>query len=204
MTLSGRTAFLFHSVILHAFCCHFHYRALVIDIFDTYRSFFIRNCCDITCAYIIMLSAISVLFSLLCMQIDINKFVSGIQSMSLIPTILRLIHSILYTRLSISVDSGNLWVCPSMTLKCPFPSGNPDPHLMHGSWGCTSSLLKRHVDRFSRFSTVHDRDQQTDHATAHRRRLHRGNRELRPGTHARTGANVAFCPGTFHGCALIF
>ena len=38
----------------------------------------------------------------------------------------------------------------------------------------------------------------------HRRRLHRGNRELRPGTHARTGANVAFCPGTFHGCALIF
>jgi len=24
------------------------------------------------------------------------------------------------------------------------------------------------------------------------------------GTHARTGANVAFCPGTFHGCALIF
>ena len=36
-----------------------------------------------------------------------------------------------------------------------------------------------------------------------RRRLHRGNRELRPGTHARTGANVAFCPGTFHGCALI-
>ena len=31
-----------------------------------------------------------------------------------------------------------------------------------------------------------------------------GNRELRPGTHARTGANVAFCPGTFHGCALIF
>ena len=76
-----------------------------------------------------MLSAISVLFSLLCMQIDINKFVSGIQSMSLIPTILRLIHSILYTRLSISVDSGNLWVCPSMTLKCPFPSGNPDPPL---------------------------------------------------------------------------
>jgi len=38
----------------------------------------------------------------------------------------------------------------------------------------------------------------------HRRRLHRGNRELRAGTHARTGANVAFCPGTFHGCALIF
>jgi len=38
----------------------------------------------------------------------------------------------------------------------------------------------------------------------HRRRLHRGNRELCPGTHARTGANVAFCPGTFHGCALIF
>ena len=38
----------------------------------------------------------------------------------------------------------------------------------------------------------------------HRRRLHRGNRELRPGTHARTGENVAFCPGTFHGCALIF
>jgi len=113
-----------------------------------------------------MLSAISVLFPLLCMQIDINKFVSGIQSISLIPTILRLIHSILYTRLSISVDSGNLWVCPSMTLKCPFPSGNPDPHLMHGSWGCTSSLLKRHVDRFSRFSTVHGRDQQTDHATA--------------------------------------
>jgi len=37
-----------------------------------------------------------------------------------------------------------------------------------------------------------------------RRRLHRGNRELRPGTHARTGANVAFCPGSFHGCALIF
>ena len=35
-------------------------------------------------------------------------------------------------------------------------------------------------------------------------RLHQGNRELRPGTHARTGANVAFCPGTFHGCALIF
>ena len=40
--------------------------------------------------------------------------------------------------------------------------------------------------------------------SSHRRRLHRGNRELRPGTHARTGANVAFCPGTFHGCALIF
>jgi len=39
---------------------------------------------------------------------------------------------------------------------------------------------------------------------SHRRRLHRGNRELRPGTHARTAANVAFCPGTFHGCALIF
>jgi len=39
---------------------------------------------------------------------------------------------------------------------------------------------------------------------SHRRRLHQGNRELRPGTHARTGANVAFCPGTFHGCALIF
>ena len=39
----------------------------------------------------------------------------------------------------------------------------------------------------------------------HRRRLHRGNRELRPGTHTRTGENVAFCPGTFHGaCALIF
>ena len=38
----------------------------------------------------------------------------------------------------------------------------------------------------------------------HRRRLNRGNWELRPGTHARTGANVAFCPGTFHGCALIF
>ena len=38
----------------------------------------------------------------------------------------------------------------------------------------------------------------------HRRRLHRGNREHRPGTHARTRANVAFCPGTFHGCALIF
>ena len=38
----------------------------------------------------------------------------------------------------------------------------------------------------------------------HRRRLHRGNRELRPGTHARTAANVAFCPGTFHGYALIF
>ena len=38
----------------------------------------------------------------------------------------------------------------------------------------------------------------------HIRRLHRGNRELRPGTHARTGANVAFCPGTFYGCALIF
>ena len=37
----------------------------------------------------------------------------------------------------------------------------------------------------------------------HRRRLHRGNRELRPGTHARTGANVAFCPGTFHGLSLI-
>ena len=40
--------------------------------------------------------------------------------------------------------------------------------------------------------------------TFHRRRLHRGNRELCPGTHARTGANVAFCTGTFHGCALIF
>ena len=38
----------------------------------------------------------------------------------------------------------------------------------------------------------------------HRCRLHWGNRELRPGTHARTRANVAFCPGTFHGCALIF
>ena len=38
----------------------------------------------------------------------------------------------------------------------------------------------------------------------HRRRLHLGNRELRPGIHARTGANVAFCPGTFHDCALIF
>ena len=37
----------------------------------------------------------------------------------------------------------------------------------------------------------------------HRRRLHRGNRELCPGTHARTGENVAFCSGTFHGCALI-
>jgi len=43
-----------------------------------------------------------------------------------------------------------------------------------------------------------------DCCSVHRRRLHRGNRELRPGTHARTGANVAFCPGTFHGCALIF
>ena len=32
---------------------------------------------------------------------------------------------------------------------------------------------------------------------SHRRRLHRGNWELRPGIHARTGANVAFCPGTF-------
>jgi len=40
--------------------------------------------------------------------------------------------------------------------------------------------------------------------SCHRRRLHRGNRELRPGTYARTGANVAFCPGTFHSCALIF
>jgi len=39
---------------------------------------------------------------------------------------------------------------------------------------------------------------------SHRRRLHRGNRQRRPGTHARTGANVAFCPGTFHGRALIF
>ena len=34
-------------------------------------------------------------------------------------------------------------------------------------------------------------------ALCHRRRLHRGNQELLPGTHARTGANVAFCPGTF-------
>ena len=41
-------------------------------------------------------------------------------------------------------------------------------------------------------------------SVGHRRRLHRGNRERRPGAHARTGANVAFCPGTFHGCALIF
>ena len=41
-------------------------------------------------------------------------------------------------------------------------------------------------------------------SSSHRRRLHRGNRELRPGTHARTGANVAFCPDTFHGCGLIF
>ena len=48
------------------------------------------------------------------------------------------------------------------------------------------------------------RDVRTADPSAHRRRLHRGNRELRPGTHARTGANVAFCPGTFHGCALIF
>jgi len=38
----------------------------------------------------------------------------------------------------------------------------------------------------------------TSTSSSHRRRLHQGNRELRPGTHARTGANVAFCPGTFH------
>ena len=31
----------------------------------------------------------------------------------------------------------------------------------------------------------------------HRRRLHRDNRELRPGTHARTGANVRFAPVPF-------
>jgi len=31
----------------------------------------------------------------------------------------------------------------------------------------------------------------------HRRRLHRGNRELRPGTYARTGATLRFAPVPF-------
>jgi len=62
----------------------------------------------------------------------------------------------------------------------------------------------QHIDTIPISTITAMLQQDHPHNHNHRRRLHRGNRELRPSTHARTGANVAFCPGTFHGCALIF
>ena len=50
--------------------------------------------------------------------------------------------------------------------KCPFPWGNLGPHLMHrslGSWSTTP--IKRHLDRVSRFSTMHASYQRTDRST---------------------------------------
>jgi len=55
--------------------------------------------------------------------------------------------------------------------KCPFPWGDLDPHLIHGSLGppeSTSQTASRSV-QFSRFCRAHGRyrqtDRQTDHAT---------------------------------------
>jgi len=46
--------------------------------------------------------------------------------------------------------------------KCAPSGGEPSlPHLMHGSLDRTNPHLIRHLDRFSRFSTAHDRNQQT-------------------------------------------
>ena len=48
---------------------------------------------------------------------------------------------------------------------CPFPLGDPGPHLTHGSLGQPghpSAQPKRHLDRFNRFCGVHRCVQQTD------------------------------------------
>jgi len=46
----------------------------------------------------------------------------------------------------------------------PF-SGDPGPHLLHGSWSHRSSYPNRHRDRSIRFCTAHGCDQQTDRHT---------------------------------------
>jgi len=47
--------------------------------------------------------------------------------------------------------------------------GDLDPHLLHGFLGQLEPAPKRHLDRFSRFCTAHERDRLTDthadHAT---------------------------------------
>ena len=47
---------------------------------------------------------------------------------------------------------------PSPPQNGSFPLADPDPHLIHGDCG---PHAKRHLDRFSRFATIHPRDQQT-------------------------------------------
>jgi len=51
--------------------------------------------------------------------------------------------------------------------NCPFACGDLDPHLTHGSLDQPSPQPKRHLDRFSRFCTAHDRDRQTDRRRDH-------------------------------------
>jgi len=109
--------------------------------------------------------------------------------------------STLTTRLPSQRNVGSvccrLWRCQAgrLVYSCTTASQSPGCACTH-SHRPTSIRLRRPY-RIHCSSLV-------NHSHSHRRRLHWGNREVRPGTHARTGANVAFCPGTFHGRALIF
>jgi len=74
---------------------------------------------------------------------------------------------------SLSVSETSVLVCPMMF--------------------CASANICEHMSAFILPLKVERSLSDLSKTLFHRRRLHRGNRELRPGTHARTGANVAFC-----------
>jgi len=94
------------------------------------------------------------------------------------------------------------WGVPTATMqvKTLLTKGSRRSRVPRG----THRIFSRGGHRWQKGSVVGGHHGECRARAYHRRRLHQGNQELRPGTHARTGANVAFCPGTFHGCALIF
>ena len=54
------------------------------------------------------------------------------------------------------------WAGRFLPLKLPLLMGDPDSHLIRGSFGPRESSPKGHLNRFSRFCRAHDRDRPTD------------------------------------------
>jgi len=69
-------------------------------------------------------------------------------------------------------NSGQRWIFPIFyngsgdgPENCQFPCWYLGPHLIHGSFGTKRPNPKQHLERFSRFSTAHSHEQQTDTQT---------------------------------------